>query len=59
MEPLFKFRSTRGQGAVEYAFILVFVIAIVVIGLKTGAFSYASQHVQNYLNTTVNSAVSK
>lgn len=49
-------RSKKGQGAVEYAMILVVVILIIVIGMKSGAFSNAVVAVNDYLSKTITSA---
>lgn len=49
-------RNKKGQGAVEYAMILVVVILVIVIGMKTGAFSNAVTTVNSYLSSTITTA---
>ncbi len=50
-------RNVIGQGAVEYALILAFVVAILVIGFKMGFFSEASQKVQDHVNSGMDTAM--
>ncbi len=49
-------RSKKGQGAVEYAMILVVVILVIVIGMRTGAFQNAVDAVNTFLTDTITTA---
>ena len=51
-----KLRDRKGQGALEYALILAIVLAVVVIGMKTGFFQGAVNTVQTFLNAKVANA---
>jgi Flp pilus assembly pilin Flp len=51
-----KLRDRKGQGALEYALILAIVLAVVVIGMKTGFFQGAVNTVKTFLNTQVSNA---
>ena len=51
-------RNQKGQGALEYALILAIVLAVVVIGMKTGFFNGALTTIKSFLNTQVTTATS-
>ncbi len=51
-----KLKDKKGQGALEYALILAIVLAVIVIGFKTGFFDTAATTIKSFLNDQVTTA---